>query len=243
MANIYSVNLLDILPESIKNDPQVQAMAEAVSQEIQSVSSDIALCILLARLDELPEEIVDLLAWQTHVDFYESDLPIEQKKDLVRQAIPWHRYKGTKWAVEQVVSIIFKEVKIKEWFEYGGDPYHFRLETEQTLTNDTDLDRLVRMINATKNTRSWLEDVTIKRNINSDRSYGGFLSEYRKAEICPIKFVMPNLESSRYRAGFFSFWNILSVYPVPFVMPNISGGKYFSGAISYWKKTIINPEV
>jgi len=214
MANIYSINLLDIMPESIKNDPQVQAMAAAVSQEIQSVSADIALCTLLARLDELPEEIVDSLAWQLHVDFYEPDLPIEQKRELVRQAIPWHKYKGTKWAVEQVVSIIFKEAKVKEWFEYDGDPYHFRVETEQTLANDTDLDRLVSMIDATKNTRSWLQDVTIKRTVNIGSSFGGAISEGKKSEIYPVSFIISDINNNQYFGAVISYWNKSAIQEV-----------------------------
>lgn len=213
MIDIFNINLLDIMPESLKSDPDVQALCDAITPEIQAISNEIIQCILLARIDGLPEEVLDLLAWQLRVDFYEPDLLVEQKRDLVRQSIAWHRRKGTPWAVEQVVSVVFKNAKVSEWFEYGGNPYHFRVETEQTITAETDLDRLVRMINATKNARSWMENVTIKRTVNVGLSYGGIFSEYRKTEIYPVTFVMPDISNDQFYGGIISFWNITTINP------------------------------
>jgi len=194
MTDIYTINLLDILPASIREDPQVQAMAAAITPELQAVSANIAQCILIPRVIKLqdpdyplefPDEVLDVLAWGIHVDFYEPDLAIEQKRELIRNSGAWHRRKGTKWAVEQVVSIVFPTAVVTEWFEYGGEPFHFRLETDQTLAGDVDLDRLVRMINATKNTRSHLENVTIKRTIANEQFYGAAISCWNTTTITP----------------------------------------------------------
>ena len=204
MISIGEVSLLDILPDSLKRDPQVRAMAEAITPELQDITQAIQECLLLPRLDSLPEEVVDLLAWQLHVDFYEPDLPLEQKRQLVKESGLWHRRKGTPWAVEQVVSIIFPGAKVAEWWEYGGDPYHFRVETDQPLTAETDLHRLVRMIDATKNLRSWLENVTIKRTLNSGLYYGGVQSEFKRTTIYPIAIQMPNLTMQQSVGGIVS---------------------------------------
>lgn len=214
MIDIYNVSLLDILPESLKGDAQMRALAEAITPEIQAVSAEMMKCLLLPNLDNLPEEIVDVLAWQYHVDFYEPDLPVEQKRELVRESFRWHQHKGTPWAVEQVVSIIFAGAKVAEWFEYGGLPYHFRVETEQPFRADTDLDRLVRLINATKNCRSWLEDVTVKRTIAGSLFFGGIHSEYKKYEIYPaLVEVMPDISEQRIYGGIVSLDSKTTIYP------------------------------
>lgn len=199
--DIYGVSLKDIMPKSLLDDPYVQAIAEAIDPELQAVSGEIILCVLLARIDVLPEEVLDLLAWQFHVDFYEADLPVEQKRSLVRQSISWHRHKGTPWAVEQVVSVIFQDAVVSEWFDYGGEPYYFRVEVGQTFTADIDLGRLVRLINATKNTRSWLENITVKRTIDMGLKFAGILSEGNITEIGPIEYEMQDLNSNRYYGG------------------------------------------
>jgi phage tail P2-like protein len=213
MISIYDVTLKDLLPDSLKNDPQVQALADALTTELQSISADLVRCILLPRIDELDEGAIDLLAWQLHVDFYEWDLPMQQKRDLVKQSVAWHQCKGTPGAVEQVVSIIFPVAVVKEWFEYDGEPYHFRVETDSALTNEEDLNRLVRMINTTKNTRSWLESVTIKRTINRGSNFSGLLSEYRTAEIYPIAFVMSELSRGHFCGSVVSCWNTTTINP------------------------------
>jgi phage tail P2-like protein len=133
----------DLLPKSIKDDPTVQAAASSLDTELQAVNSRLELPILLPRLNELPEEVVDLLAWQFHVDFWEPDLPIESKRDLVRQSIAWHKYKGTVWAVRQaLIWAGFGDAEIKEhkqliraWIEAGGD----LLDGEDTLDGSSDL--------------------------------------------------------------------------------------------------------
>lgn len=116
-------------------------------------------CLYINRTDELPEKTLDLLAWQWHVDFYEPlGMDIETKRRLIKNSIPWHRIKGTPAAVEQVVSTAFDTSTVKEWFEYGGKPYYFKIITEDVTTNtDTIEERMKRAIKSVKNTRSWLE--------------------------------------------------------------------------------------
>jgi phage tail P2-like protein len=129
MRNLYDLNLSEILPSSIASDPQVVSAAEALDREIQSVSRDIREALVISRIDELPEPILDLLAWQWHVDFYEPDrLSIESKRRLVKTSIPMHRKKGTKWAVAEILRAIGIDPEISEWYEYGGKPYTFRVK-------------------------------------------------------------------------------------------------------------------
>ncbi len=202
MADLYTVSLLDILPDNLKADPQVQALAEAITPELQAIARAIDECLFLPRLDELPEDVVDLLAWQYHVDFYDTSLSLEQKRRLVKESFQWHKRKGTPWAVEQVVSIVFPGAKVAEWFDYGGDPYHFRVETEQPLTESTDIDRLIRLINATKNLRSWLDNITIKRTITNGLYFGAVISETNTTTINPmVQFDQPNVAMSNFFGG------------------------------------------
>jgi len=173
--DIYSVSLLDMMPQSLLDDPFIRAMAKALDPELKAISSEIELCLLYQRIDYLPEKIVDHLAWQLHVDFYEPDLTLQQKRELVKTSIPWHRHKGTKWAVEQVASIIFRNARVTEWFEYGGDPYYFRVVLDWA-NGHIKLDQLIRVVNATKNERSWLQDVSIEGYANLRLSNYSFIN-------------------------------------------------------------------
>lgn len=172
MHDLYSVLLEDILPDSILGDEKVAFAAKALNGELQAVSSSIFEALILSRIDELSEEAIDLLAWQFHVDFYDPALSLESKRNLVRSSILVHRRKGTPWAVKQVCNDAFGYAEITEWFDYGGEPYHFSILTEGRLIDDAAWKRFFKALDSAKNVRSWLDEITISRPLHLDLYYG-----------------------------------------------------------------------
>ncbi|WP_342442908.1 phage tail protein I [Lysinibacillus sp. FSL K6-0075] len=154
--------LLKLLPYSLRQDPVLVAIAEAVEIQLNQAYQEAEDIYNLVDIDKMPEALLDLLAYEKHVDFYEVGLPVEQKRELVKASIKWHRKKGTRGAIEDVVSIIYKNAQVFEWFEYGGEEYRFKIEVEEPFIANEDMKRLKRMVEATKNKRSWLEYVAVK---------------------------------------------------------------------------------
>lgn len=70
MKSIEDISLLDILPENLKADTKISALAKGLDLELQKLSAQTRLPLHLPRLDELPNEVLDQLAYQYHVDFY-----------------------------------------------------------------------------------------------------------------------------------------------------------------------------
>jgi phage tail P2-like protein len=129
MTDIKSLKLLDILPSSIAGDAQVNAMLPALDAELLSVTGSIREALISSRIDELPENVLNLLAWQWHVDFYEPEkLPVALKRNLIKSSILWHRKKGTLWAVKQILRDLGLEPTIREWFDIGSAPYTFGID-------------------------------------------------------------------------------------------------------------------
>ncbi|MFY0521031.1 phage tail protein I [Lysinibacillus sp. UGB7] len=155
-------DLLKLLPHSLRQDPVLVAIAEAAEIQLKHAYQKAEAIYNLINIDKMPEQLLDLLAFEKHVDFYEVDLPVEQKRELVKASIKWHRKKGTRGAVEDVVSIIYKNAQVFEWFEYGGEEYHFKIEVDEPFIANEDMKRLRKMVDATKNKRSWLEYVAVK---------------------------------------------------------------------------------
>ena len=127
MSNLSEQKLITIVPSSISGDKTIRNISAATDPGLRKISRDTLLLLLLPRLDELPEKIVDALAWQYHVDFYDDAATLEKKRALVKQSIKWNRRKGTPSVVEEVCTAIFKSAKIEENWEYGGKPYHFKV--------------------------------------------------------------------------------------------------------------------
>lgn len=163
MRKIWTPKLTEILPESILRDDKLRASAEALDVEFEKLSAAIREVLHLPRLDELSGRILDYLAEQFHCDFYEPlYLGDDEKKSMIRESIAWHRIKGTVAAVEKIAAMVWRDCEISEWFDYGGEPYHFRIKTHGFKSTPDGFKTFLRMINAAKNVRSVLEKIIIE---------------------------------------------------------------------------------
>ncbi|MBY0088401.1 phage tail protein I [Brevibacillus brevis] len=175
MIDIFSGSLLDILPESLKRDPDSVFIAEAIAPEFQETSKAIKLTEIMSRIDEHPEEVIDLLAWQFHVDFYDPELPLETRRELVKNSLTWHRRKGTPAAVEELISTVFGDGRVEEWFEYGGQPGYFKVITNNRDVTTEQALMFTRALNSVKNTRSWLEKIEISQVEEHNLYFAGII--------------------------------------------------------------------
>lgn len=160
---ISDVSLLDLIPFNFKDDPDTLNILKSIDHMLSRFLKNILEVILFDRIDELEEWKVDELSQDLHVDYYRSDLSIEQKRELVRTSLMTHRTKGTPFAVETIAKILFGEGEIQEWFEHGGDPYSFKVSTTGDLKNTNDYNKVIEAINIYKNLRSWLAGLIFKR--------------------------------------------------------------------------------
>lgn len=163
MLNLKEISLVGLLPPNLAEDPKVKSAAEALDTELQAVTEAVAQSLILSRIDELSEEVVNLLAWQFHVEGYELAETLEEKRNMVRNSIELHRYKGTKYALLKVLELLNLRGDIQEWHEYAGDPYKFKVSID-LLTRGIDEETssiLDNLIQEYKNARSWLESLDI----------------------------------------------------------------------------------
>ncbi len=176
MIDIQNVSLLDLLPANLKRDPKVAAAAQAIQEEMQQTTLAISKLSIFDRLNTLNDAEADELAWQLHVDFYDATLPIEQKRALVKNAIRFHRRKGTPAAVEELIAILFGTGAVEEWFEYGGEPGYFRVRTSDPSATNERAKEFVQAIDSIKRLSAWLEAVILEETIEmTDMYYGGVL--------------------------------------------------------------------
>ncbi len=174
MINIYELSLLDLLPVTIKTE-EITAVCRALDKQLMEISKRLIENIILPRIDELPENTVDLLAWQFHVDFYEPlGLDLEKKRELVKNAVVQHKEKGTKRAVEQLVkTVFFDDFKVVEWFTYGGRPYYFRIVIENgSVKTNEEYNLLIQAIDSAKNIRSHLEKIIYENDVKNKLYFG-----------------------------------------------------------------------
>lgn len=214
MVKLNSDSLKESLPESISGDKEIQAIAIAIQEQRQAIQKQSSLILLLPRLDELSETLVDELAWEYHVDFYRPELPLEKKRSLVRQAIAWHRIKGTPAAVESMCSAVFQSASVEENWQYGGKPYHFKVKViKEAVPDTTVIDMLVDAINSTKNTRSWLDEIGFYREARHTFFVAAPMSKLVTVYAGARKFALPSVKQRAYmNSSFTAFKKIDATY-------------------------------
>lgn len=199
MNDLQNLNLIELLPVSLASDETIKNICTSIVGRLKLINEKAELVLLLPRLDQLPETLVDELAWQYHVDFYDYAADLNKKRALVRKAIDWHRRKGTPAAVEEVCAAVFKSAKVWENWEYGGEPYHFQVRMiSESIPNQSVIDNLYRAIKESKNARSWLDALSFDRQIVGSLFIGGAYSAMRKVEVFPSQIKAQTLRIKTY---------------------------------------------
>jgi P2-related tail formation protein len=173
---------IDIVPSSIREDPQVIAACEAIDSELQEIYDEIPDIAFWPNLDKVSGPLLDVLMWEYHVDIHQqlvdgAPLTDQDKRNLIERSIIWHQKKGTKWIVEQVLHTGWPTADVIEWFEYGGNPYFFRIIIDQDVDPIT-LGRMSDAVMAVKNVRSWLEGI-IRSRQSKLQLYTGQIDRFR----------------------------------------------------------------
>ena len=145
-----------ILPPKLLADPNYRALEQLL--QLWSKRIDFTK-LLIYWLDIVDASVLPHLAEQFHVlglEGWDYATTEQEKRDLLKQAVELHRYKGTPWAVRQGLKRINPDLDIQEWFEYGGEPYYFKLTGNIKITLAQAV-KLFYTIEALKSLRSHLE--------------------------------------------------------------------------------------
>ena len=151
------------LPRVLAEDSRMAALATAIAHVLADRLSDLSVTEIYNRIDELPEAVLDILAYDFKVDWYNFDYPVEAKRNLIKSSFTVHKQLGTAGAVKDAISSIYPRSGVEEWFNYGGSPYCFIVALEAgypiipVATND-----VLRAVYLYKSMRSHLDAIAYR---------------------------------------------------------------------------------
>ena len=194
-------NLVATLPPALRTDPSVVALAEALGEVLAVRPAEIERLRIYPAIDTLDEPLLDILAHDFKVDWWDPEYSLEEKRRTLKDSWRVHRLLGTRAAVEMAISAIYPHTQVLEWFEYGGEPYHFRLDIN--ITNDhIDSDKQRRV----------LERLNFYKSL---RSHNGGVTYFVEAEPAVVKAVVS-------ASGLTEALHVPLVLPVPMIRPTAS---------------------
>lgn len=153
-------NFLRTLPTVLQNDPHMQALAAAIAAELEKLAREPRLAQIYTRIDELDETMLDALAADFKVDWWRPEATLEEKRNALKMSWYVHKHLGTKSAIETAVADYLGTGKVEEWFEYGGQPHHFRVASENNTAIITNYDAFMSVLEVVQRRSSVLEHIT-----------------------------------------------------------------------------------
>lgn len=155
-------NLVATLPVALQKDPSAVALAEAMAELLARRPEEIDRLRIYPDIDRLDERMLDILAYDFKVDWWDPDYSLEEKRRTLKDSWRVHKILGTKAAVERAISAIYPHTQVLEWWQYDGEPYHFRLDiniTNDSINSDKQR-RVLERLNYYKSLRSHNDGVT-----------------------------------------------------------------------------------
>lgn len=177
MTKIESINLIKLLPYFLQESKDIKLITQVVQEELDLINEKEDRLFVYGKFDMLDEPVLDELAYHWKAEGYEQTHPHSVKAKLVETAYVVMKTKGTRMALEKVVSNIYGEANVKEWFEYKGDPHHFTIDVGDLTIDREKIKELHKRVEKGKRESSELDAIsysyessnTLVRNLGSSK--------------------------------------------------------------------------
>lgn len=167
---LRTADILKLVPEFMRKDDAVKGLAAAVNKLIREPGARVKTIRVWDQIDNLDDVQLDELAYEFDIDWYSSSLPLENKRAVVKIADLVHSRRGTKWAVEQLITAYISPGSVAEWSDSGyinPKPFHFSVYTSNRHVTSETLQEFMAIAKVAMSVRSRLDGVYF-----SDK-YGG----------------------------------------------------------------------
>lgn len=150
------------VPKFLLQDKNGYAMAKAIEAAMQAMNDAIQEGVdCITDYSKMPEWRLDELAWEMMIDWYDYNYDIDAKRRTIQSAQEVYKRLGTPYAVSTAIQAVLPNSFIREWQDYGGEPFYFKLwvDTGDEGIEPEELQRILDRIQYYKNARSVLEGV------------------------------------------------------------------------------------
>lgn len=186
MIDIKNAAILDILPDTFLT-AECKAFSAAVQRLAAELYKKTEVMLFWGDIENASSVVLDAMAAELDAPFYASDLPVEQKRSIIAASFAYNSRIGTVGAVQTILNAAFGGGEITEWSEYGGKPYHFKLNLPVDFggkfISRALIENFYKMLEKAKNKRSKLDEFTIETIANLTLNIVVTLGKIKKKSI------------------------------------------------------------
>lgn len=160
MIKLFGSRFTDIMPDNLAGQVETQAFAYAVGRQIEKLCAYSDAARTYAAIATMPEWLLDYMAVELRTPSYDENYSLKTKRALIQGSLLFYTQMGTPAAVNRIIETIFETGYIEEWYEYDGDPHHFRAYVgDGGEVGPGELEEFRRVLSSVKRLSSWLDDI------------------------------------------------------------------------------------
>ena len=160
MIKLSGSRFTDIMPENLASQVETKAFAYAVGRQIEKLCAYSDAARTYAAIATMPEWLLDYMAVELRTPSYDENYSLKTKRALIQGSLLFYTQMGTPAAVNRIIETIFETGYIEEWYEYDGDPHHFRAYVgDGGEVGPGELEEFRRVLSSVKRLSSWLDDI------------------------------------------------------------------------------------
>lgn len=160
MIKLSGSRFTQIMPENLAGQVETQAFAYAVGRQIEKLCAYSDAARTYAAIATMPEWLLDYMAVELRTPSYDENYSLNTKRALIQGSLLFYSQMGTPAAVNRIIETIFQTGYIEEWYEYDGDPHHFRAYVgDGGEVKPGELEEFRRVLSSVKRLSSWLDDI------------------------------------------------------------------------------------
>lgn len=159
--DIKNMDFMQLLPFFMHGDEADEGLAKGINAITEQLSKKISPFTTWDKLDEMTGQELDLLAEELHISWYDKAAAIDVKRQIIKDSDIIHSKLGTNWATMQVITTYFGEGNIVDWYDYGGNPGHFKIQTVSQSILNTKAAAFANILNAVKRKSAQLDAIEV----------------------------------------------------------------------------------
>jgi len=135
-------------------------------------------------------------------DIEPKSTSLDETKELLKEPIKTYFDEGTFATLAKALKSLYSDTTLKEWHEYGGEPYHFKLEFEASGKgiDFTTLNKSDKTIEVYKNVRSVYDGASIKLKTAAKTKVASVSLSGESVSVYPYQIKNITMNSSFYHA-------------------------------------------
>lgn len=150
----------ELVPHFLLADKNGYALAKAIEAALNYYVKAVKQGLeIIDDVERMPEWRLDEMAWELGATWYDYTADIETKRAVISGAEEYYNRLGTPSAVERIINDVYGEGTVEEWFEYGGEPYHYQVNTTNNSAIFENRAKFLELLELTANVRSVLDNI------------------------------------------------------------------------------------